>query len=171
MKTTRTGLTLALALIALSANIASAAATVARVTAPVTGIALDRAITDAQLLAARHPAAAVMQVAGDSMLPFFGDGSVLVVRPLSADRLREGMIVVYTNRDAETVAHRVMGRTAEGWIVRGYNNDTADSTVVTAENLQGVVYATFHSSGRASSPALLAEVSRGVRLALAAPAK
>ncbi len=96
----------------------------------------------------------VMRIEGVSMLPYFGEGSVLVVKKINAARLHEGMVVVYTNRFGETVAHRLVARVDGGWQVKGWNNDRADTTVVTATNLLGVVYATFHSSGPASVPAL-----------------
>mgnify|MGYP003642041524 CR=1 FL=1 len=112
-----------------------------------------------------------MRIQGQSMLPYFGDGSVVVVRPLDAARVRPGMIVVYTNHDGEQVAHRVISAKDDGWVVRGYNNDEQDSTLVTAENLLGVVYATFYSNGQLSKSALLAAVSASTPVALAAPAK
>src|SRR5471032_587965 len=115
-------------------------------TAPA-AVSLGTALADAHLLAARKPGLSVVRVEGTSMLPYFADGAVLVVKPMSAAQLRPGMIVVYTNRFNETVAHRVISTDATGCTVQGYNNATADSTRVTAENLQGVVYATFHSTG------------------------
>jgi signal peptidase I len=134
-------------------------------------MSLAAALHDAAALLDRHPAAAVMRIEGDSMLPFFGDGAVVVVRPVASERLRPGMIVVYRNADGERVAHRVMGLNKEGWVVRGYNNDREDSTRVTAENLEGVIYATFYTNPRAGDPVLMAAVSAGVPVALAAPAK
>lgn len=170
MKTARPSLLLA-TLIALG-SVAVARPLETRRIAPVTPIAYTTAVEDARTLAARHDAASVMRISGDSMLPYFGDGSVVVVRPLAVERIREGMIVVYTNRDGEQVAHRVVGHSADGaWIARGYNNDRNDSTAVTADNLLGVVYATFHSNGDLTSDELLAGVEAGLPVALAAPAK
>ena len=80
------------------------------------------------------------------------------------------MVVVYTNRFNETVAHRVVARTAAGLEVQGYNNDRADSTVVTDANLLGVVYVTFHSNSQVDAP-MLASVNGGTQVALAAPAR
>jgi signal peptidase I len=134
-------------------------------------LSIDRAGSDAMAVAARSGEATVMRAVGDSMLPFFGNGAVLVVRPLGVERVRTGMIVVYRNNDGERVAHRVTGETAEGWVVRGYNNDRDDSTRVAAANLEGLVYATFYSNGRWTSPEIMAAVAGGVPVALAAPAK
>lgn len=104
------------------------------------------------------------------MLPFFGNGSVLVVKKMSAEKLRAGMVVVYTNRFNETVAHRLVALGAAGWEAKGYNNVESDSTAVSAANLIGVVYATFHSDNR-SDASMLAAVSSGTSVALAAPAR
>lgn len=153
------------------------------VTAPVFGVtpasksahfapmSLAAAVHDATAMLERHPAASVMRIEGESMMPFFGDGAVVVVRPVKAERLRPGMIVVYRNADNERVAHRVTGLTEDGLVVRGYNNDREDSTRVTDTNLEGVIYATFYRNPRAGDANLMAAVSAGMTVALAAPAK
>jgi signal peptidase I len=137
---------------------------------PVSPISLETALADARALAAQHANMTVMRIEGVSMLPYFGEGSVLVVKKINAARLREGMVVVYTNRFGDTVAHRLVARVDGGWQVKGWNNDRADTTVVNPSNLLGVVYATFHSSGPAS-PALYATTLNSVQVALAAPAR
>ena len=138
---------------------------------PVSPISLETALADARALAAQHANMTVMRIEGVSMLPYFGEGSVLVVKKINAARLREGMVVVYTNRFGETVAHRLVARVDGGWQVKGWNNDRADTTVVNPGNLLGVVYATFHSSGSDSAPALYATTLNSVQVALAAPAR
>ncbi len=138
---------------------------------PVSPISLETALADARALAAQHSNMTVMRIEGVSMLPYFGEGSVLVVKKINAARLREGMVVVYTNRFGETVAHRLVARVDGGWQVKGWNNDRADTTVVNPSNLLGVVYATFHSSGTDSVPALYATTLNSVQVALAAPAR
>ena len=137
---------------------------------PRTEVSLSVALHDAKQLAAQNPALRVLRVEGNSMLPFFGSGAVLVVKPMSASSLRTGMVVVYTNRFNETVAHRVVARTEAGSEVRGYNNDRADSTVVTDANLIGVVYVTFHSNSQEDAP-MLATLNGSTQVALAAPAR
>lgn len=138
---------------------------------PVAPISLATALADARALAAHHANMTVMRIEGVSMLPYFGTGSVLVVKKINAARLREGMVVVYTNRFGDTVAHRLVARVDGGWQVKGWNNDRADTTVVNPSNLLGVVYATFHSSGPASVPALGVASLNSVQVAWAAPAK
>jgi len=139
---------------------------------PVAPFSLDAALADAHKLAARHPDAQVVRVEGRSMLPFLGDGSVLVIKNLSSVQVKPGMVVVYENRFGETVAHRVVAPATEGgWVVRGYNNAQIDSTVVDEANLTGVVYATFYSNGRTDDATLLASLTQGTLVAQAAPAR
>ena len=139
---------------------------------PLAPFSLEAALTDAHKLAVRHSEAQVVRVEGRSMLPFFGDGSVLVVTSLSAVQVKPGMVVVYQNRFGDTVAHRVIAPTLDGgWVVRGYNNAEADTTIVNEGNLMGVVYATFYSNGRSTDANLLASLTKGTIIAQAAPAR
>ena len=137
---------------------------------PQTGISLNTVLADAQKLADARPGALVMRIEGRSMLPFFGEGSVVVVKRIDPAKLRAGMVVVYTNRFGETVAHRLVATVEGGWTAQGYNNETADSTVVNGSNLQGVVYAAFHSSGRLDTVDLDGLI-KSIPAALAAPAR
>jgi len=130
-------------------------------------------LRDAHMLATRHDGAQVLRVSGQSMLPFFGDGAVLVMKPISAAELRPGMVVVYENRFGETVAHRVLSAIEGGWRVHGYNNDRADSTRVDQSNLRGVVYAIFHprrSQGLVTDETTV-NLVRSTASVLAAPAR
>jgi len=119
---------------------------------PLTTVAMSTVLADAQKLADARP------------------GSVLVVKKIDPAKLRTGMVVVYTNRFGETVAHRLVATTAGGWTAQGYNNSKPDSTVVNGVNLVGVVYATFHSSGLWGSVDLAA-VAGSIPAAFAAPAR
>ncbi|HUL54327.1 MAG TPA: signal peptidase I [Opitutaceae bacterium] len=130
----------------------------------------EAAIADALTVAAQRSDLSVMRVAGQSMLPYFSDDAVIVVKKIDAARLRIGMIAVYVNRFGEKVAHRVIATANGGWQVKGYNNDAADSTVVNGSNLLGIVYATFHSAGRAPVTVAAASVP-AVETVYAAPAK
>jgi len=130
----------------------------------------DAAVSDALAVTAHRPELSVMRIAGESMLPFFGNNAVVVVKKIDAARLRAGMIAVYVNRFGEKIAHRVIAQVDGGWQVKGYNNDAADSTVVNGSNLLGVVYATFHSAGRAPV-AIAAAILPAIETVYAAPAK
>lgn len=115
---------------------------------PVTTVKLDTAVSDASRIASRL-GAEVVRVSGDSMLPYFGNGSVLVVRKAGFEALRAGAVAVYRNNFGDVVAHRVEAAANGGWTVRGANNRSADSTVVTADNFLGTVYVVFHSDAAA----------------------
>ena len=137
---------------------------------PLTAVPLDTTLVEAQKLADRH-AGQVLKIEGQSMLPFFGEGSVVVIKKIGGAQLRPGMVVVYRNRFGETVAHRLVAPTANGWVAQGFNNAATDSTIVNDTNLMGVVYATFHSSGKSSAHSELASIVSNTPVALAAPAK
>jgi signal peptidase I len=138
---------------------------------PAAPVAIRDALIDAQALARTHVGAKVMKIAGTSMLPYFGDGALVVVTPIDEAKLRAGMLVVYRNRFGETIAHRLVARQDSGWQIKGYNNDQPDSTLVTGANLLGVVYATFFTSSPRVPAGQLAAVTAPVELALAAPAR
>jgi signal peptidase I len=138
---------------------------------PVSHLSLAATLRDAHALAANRTDLKVLRVEGHSMLPFFGPGAVLIVKTIPAEKLRTGMVVVYTNRFNETVAHRLVASTANGWTAAGYNNTEADSTPVNASNLVGVIYATFHSDARPMDSLALDSVSSGTAVALAASAR
>ncbi|MDD2765086.1 MAG: S24/S26 family peptidase [Opitutaceae bacterium] len=136
----------------------------------VAGATFDTAVADALALVAQRADLSVVRIAGQSMLPYFSDDAVVVVKQIDAARLRVGMIAVYVNRFGEKIAHRVIAPVDGGWQVKGYNNDQPDSTVVNSRNLLGVVYATFHSTGRA--PVAVASVKLpAIETVYAAPAK
>lgn len=88
------------------------------------------------------------------MLPYFGVGAVLVVKKIPFEKLRAGMVVVYNNRFNLMIAHCLISKDSAGWRATGYNNQAADSTLVSADNMVGVVYATFHTNARSANVAL-----------------
>lgn len=118
---------------------------------PRSNVGFDTAVLDAMVVAMQKPGRSVVRMDGDSMLPFFGADSIAVIQQIPASRLRLGMIAVYVNFLGEKVAHRVVERVQNGWTVKGYNNSSADSTVVDETNLLGVVYATFNTAGSPKS--------------------
>lgn len=108
---------------------------------------------DAELLAAREPGREVLLGAGESMAPVYGDGSVLVTRPIDYRQLRAGMTVVYVNSEGHRVAHRLIRLEDHGWRAQGINNGTPDPELVTPENLVGVVYASLAQDAGATPAA------------------
>jgi len=142
-------------------------------TAPraVAGVRVDAALMDAAAVAAHRPGFSVVQVSGNSMVPYFRNGAVIVMKKIDPARLRIGMIAVYVNRFGEKVVHRVIARVDGGWQVKGYNNDRPDSTVVNGGNLLGIVYATFDIAAR-EKPVVVAAVDLPrVETVYAAPAE
>jgi hypothetical protein len=137
---------------------------------PASRVAYDAAVVDAMAVAAKRPDLSVARVSGQSMLPFFGDDAVIVMKKIDAARLRVGMIAIYVNRFGEKIAHRVIAQVDGGWQMQGYSNDEPDSTVVNNTNLLGIVYATFLSAGR--QPVMVAAADFPViQTVYAAPAK
>jgi signal peptidase I len=139
--------------------------------APASPVVIRDALADAQALARTHEGAKVMKIAGTSMLPYFGDGALVVVQPIEEGKLRAGMLVVYRNRFGETIAHRLIARQDSGWQIQGYSNAQPDSTLVTSANLLGVVYATFYTSSPSIPAGQLAATTTPVETALAATAR
>lgn len=135
---------------------------------PSSGVEAKEAYADAQYLASFHADAKVMSVGGSSMNPYFADGAFIVVRSIQAEALKEGMIAVYRNRLGETVAHRLVARSGDAWVAKGYNNAVADSTLVDGGNLMGVVYAAVHSEAKSGARFAMAA---GIPVALAAEAR
>jgi signal peptidase I len=138
---------------------------------PLTGESFDTTLADAHRIAAKRADLSVLKVEGRSMLPFFGEGSVLLVKKIDTVALSAGMVVAYKNRFGEMVAHRLIEAKADGWVAQGYNNSQADSTLVTADNLLGVVYITLHSSGQTEDASAIASLLNNTTTVLAAPAK
>ncbi len=134
------------------------------------GIKVDASLVDAMAVTAHRPELSVIRISGTSMLPYFGDDTVVVVKKIDASRIRVGMIAVYMNRFGQKVAHRVIAAVDGGWQVKGYNNDKADSTVVNGGNLLGIVYATFNPMGRAPVAVAAANLP-AVETVYAAPAR
>jgi signal peptidase I len=150
---------------------AAAVAEAAIAGCPRTAESFDATLADAHRIAARHTSLSVLKVQGRSMLPYFGDGSVVIVKKIDAAALREGMVVAYRNRLGETIAHRLVRAKADGWVAQGYNNHKPDSTLVNADNLLGVVYVTLHSNGEIADAQTFAALSEKTATVLASPAK
>lgn len=99
---------------------------------------------DAEMLANRSTGRSAAAGAGTSMLPIYGDNTMLVISAVPYDSLRPGMTVAYRNRRGLEVVHKLVEKLSHGWRVEGLNNDEADPELVTPQNLVGVVYATLN---------------------------
>ncbi len=91
---------------------------------------------------------------GQSMLPLYQPGTVLVVAPVKFDELRRGQTVIYTNSEQRSVAHVLVAKCKTGWRVAGLNNRMHDGEGVTAENLFGVVVEAYHADPHAKVTAV-----------------
>jgi len=93
----------------------------------------------AEAYAADHLGCEVVIGRGDSMLPFYRDRTVLVLRRTAMSALRRGMTVVFTGDNGRPVAHTLLEKTSGGWRAIGAGNRDPDRTVVCSDNLVGVV--------------------------------
>jgi hypothetical protein len=88
---------------------------------------------------------------GDSMLPLYKDHTVVVTQQVALNDLKAGMTAVYVGESGRPVAHVLVKKTSDGWIAMGVGNAECDATLVTANNLVGVVVKAYEPS---SSPML-----------------
>ncbi len=84
---------------------------------------------------------------GKSMLPVYGEDTVLVVVKTDFAELRPGMQVAYVTTRNTRVVHALVEKEPVGWRVKGLNNLAEDRERVTPYNLIGVVYASFITDG------------------------
>jgi hypothetical protein len=101
--------------------------------------AWPRALAAARMV----PGAFVMLGTGDSMLPLYGDGTVLVVSLQPYGLLKSGMTAIYRTRSHRLVAHLLVAKTRDGWRTTGLHNQQHDDEPVLDANFVGVVIAAF----------------------------
>jgi hypothetical protein len=111
---------------------------------PSSGVPFEHAMADAQRVVAMNSDWRVLMVKGQSMEPAFGNASLLLVAQSDFGSLEAGMVVVYRDGSGDLVAHKLVAPAAGGWVVQGLNNDRPDPGLVTAGNLQGVVFGILH---------------------------
>jgi hypothetical protein len=131
-------------LLALFAGCASEPADPAPKTPPSANVGKLQAWNDAEMLAQRADGRSAAVGAGNSMLPVYGDNTMLVINAVRFDELRPGMNVAYRNSRGVEVVHKLVEKEASGWRVAGLNNEESDEELVTPYNLIGVVYATLN---------------------------
>lgn len=76
-----------------------------------------------------------------SMEPTYPVGSMIVVEKVDAGQLSDGDVVTYSINNGTVVTHRVIGIDKENRLLttKGDNNDVADSSAVSFENVIGRV--------------------------------
>lgn len=118
--------------------------------------------TAAERLSAAVPNSTLLVGHGDSMLPLYPAGTVLVLQKILWEHLRRGMTVAFSKR-ADTpfamVAHVLKARHDDRWETQGLNNALPDDTAVTRENYLGVVVAAFRRAESGGAGEMLAQVA------------
>jgi hypothetical protein len=94
-------------------------------------------------LALRTPGAFVLVGGGESMLPLYAPGTILVMQQCTYKELLRGQTAIYRNHEGKVVAHVLITKAHDGWRVAGLNNQIHDMEPVLAQNLVGVVIAAF----------------------------
>ena len=112
---------------------------------PATDVGRMQAWTDAERVAALGEGRMTVIGTGKSMLPVYGEGTMLVLSKINYADLKPGMQVAYLNDEGRQVVHVLVSYdvAGRGWKVCGLNNEAEDRARVTAYNLVGVVYASF----------------------------
>jgi phage repressor protein C with HTH and peptisase S24 domain len=104
---------------------------------------------------AEHTSRAFVLVgAGESMLPLYAPGTILVLRQQPYAQLKCGQTVLYRNHERKVVAHVLVALTHDGWRAQGLNNRLHDMEPVREENLIGVVIAAYRPSQSAPAGTL-----------------
>ncbi|WP_309398807.1 hypothetical protein [Cerasicoccus maritimus] len=123
-----------------------------------TNVSLQQAISDGQKVAERNAGWEVMLGGGQSMAPYFGNGSVLLVDEAPMSKLKPGMMVVFEDEAGDLVGHWLMRNEDGRWITRGVNNRRDDPGSLNAHNYRGVIFGVLNSAGE--DPAGLAYAAK-----------
>ena len=94
-------------------------------------------------LAGITPGAFVLVGGGESMLPLYEPGTILVMQLCAYEKLERGQTALYRTHAGKVVAHVLITKARDGWRVAGLNNRIHDMEPVLAQNLVGVVIAAF----------------------------
>lgn len=81
----------------------------------------------------------IMVVLSGSMAPTFNTGSIVAVKPVKFEEIKQGDIVTFKNEDDLTITHRVMEINDGKLITKGDANNGKDSMPVTADRVIGEV--------------------------------
>ncbi len=114
---------------------------------PSTDVTELEAWRDAELITGLSRDRFTLIGSGGSMLPVYGENTVLVISKIDYTALQRGMQVAYRAGSGARVLHVLVERESRGWRVQGLNNEVEDREWVTPFNLIGVVYASFVTDG------------------------
>jgi signal peptidase I len=97
------------------------------------------AVRQAHAFVAAHPGSVIALGMGDSMLPLYRDGTMVVVERRPLNSLKPGMTIVFKSAEGWSVAHALVEKTSDGWVTMGIHNPEPDGALVTDQNYVGVV--------------------------------
>jgi len=111
-------------------------------TAPMSSVSAGDALRDASSFVSKGYE--VCRVEGVSMLPFYNEHAILLIKKMEFKALKPGMLVVYWDGE-DYVAHRLVRQGTTNWTAKGYNNKVEDPNPVTEANYNGVIAVTFYT--------------------------
>lgn len=98
---------------------------------------------------------------GESMMPLYPPGTVLVLQRLLWENLRPGMTVIYSRNPDNPyymVAHALLAREHDEWVAQGLANREPDRTLVTRDNYVGTVVAAFRKETPLDAREIIAQL-------------
>lgn len=78
-----------------------------------------------------------------SMEPALPVGSVVVIKPVDPETLKEGDIICFKLSEPTTITHRIINITNEGFITKGDANEDPDQWIVKKESVIGKAIVTI----------------------------
>lgn len=81
----------------------------------------------------------IMVVLSGSMSPTFDTGSIVAVKPVTFEEIKQGDIITFKDVDERTVTHRVLEINNGELVTKGDANDGKDSTPVSKDRVVGKV--------------------------------
>lgn len=87
-----------------------------------------------------------LPVTSASMEPAFSKGDVILVREKEAYE-RGDALAFHSPDGTEIVTHRIVGQNSGGFITRGDDNDTEDTTLLTMDRIIGEVWVSLPMAG------------------------
>ena len=115
----------------------------------------------ARKLAATVPNSILTVGHGDNMLPFYPEGTVLVLQTLQWEHLREGMTVIYMREagNHDSLAGNILTENHGGyWEAVGAQGGFPDPVNVTPANYIGTIVAAFRTPNPSDPTAMLRAV-------------
>jgi hypothetical protein len=107
------------------------------------------AVESAKTYVREHPGSDFAIGNGDSMLPLYRDGDVIILERPAISELKAGQTVMFMSDEGVPVAHILMARTTAGWRTMGLNNAQLDPGTLRDRIYMGVVVKAYRPMGSA----------------------